>query len=131
MVGGLETDYPKIDQGEDGNYIIIEDAVGKTAGEAVKTFEGEVSQKIKRMDFGKRVLAIIVNENEKKSLSKAQRRALKTQFKDIRQSLQDGSIKDAKADIEAITADGTVIKQADIDLVLNEINENLEGLGYA
>jgi len=84
--------------------------------------ETAIEDRLKDMEFGRRIYAIVQLSNKQKGLSIGQRRTLRANLSSIRDDLIDGNICDAKADISAISPDGTLITQSDIDSVTNEIN---------
>ncbi|MEE4245163.1 MAG: hypothetical protein V2I33_07115, partial [Kangiellaceae bacterium] len=55
---------------------------------------------------------------------KAQKKSLRASLKDIKDDLEAGHICEAKVDIDALSADGTLILQSDLDGVKGYLNAN-------
>jgi len=110
-------------------YQLLEDAGLKTsvlsADGNLEASEAAVQGKIKNMEFGKRILAIVSIRNDAKSLSAADVLSISNTYAPIQALLLSGSIATAKAQIEAITPDGTLVTQADLDAIVAEIDAYL------
>ena len=115
--------YPKIEIDQDGNPSIVEDTVKKESEEGI-------ALRVKRMDFGKRLIAIMSIRNDTKSWDASDVAQFASDYSSINTALLNGSIGTAKALIDAIAPDGTITTQADKDAMLAEINSNLGALGY-
>ena len=74
------------------------------------------------MDFGKKLYAGVMLMNKSNGLSKAQRKQLRNDLKDIRSDLFDGDICSAREDIDALVADEVLIKSADKSAILAKID---------
>lgn len=108
---------------------LVEDAGLKASVEAADLAkagaDAAIAQKLKNMEFGKRVLAIVSVRNDAKSLQPADVLSLSNTYAPIQALLLNGSIATAKAQVEAITPDGTLVTQADLDAILAEMNAYL------
>jgi hypothetical protein len=104
---------------------IVEDATLKAAHDAAKAIkdgtELAVRAQVLDMDLGKKLYAQIMLHNKKKGSSKAQRKQMRKDFKDIRDDFFDGDICSAKDGVSAITP-GVLITQDDIDSIIALIN---------
>lgn len=130
FIKGVDTKHPKIDTDEKGNLSIIEDVVAKTEADIKADFESRINIRLKRQDFGRRLIAIVSELNEPKGLTMAQIVQLSKTYADIRESCFNGAIDTAKALITAETPDGIIITESDKTALLDEINSNLEVLNY-
>jgi hypothetical protein len=108
---------------------LVEDPDLKAQVEAADAAEAAqdmaISEKMANMHFGQKVLALIAVRNDAKSLQPADIVSLTTAYATIQSLLLSGSIATAKAQIEAITPDGTLVTQADKDSILAAINDYL------
>lgn len=108
---------------------LLEDAGLKASVEAADLAqvgsEAAIALKLKNMEFGKRVLAIVSIRNDAKSLQPADVVSLSNTYAPIQGLLLNGSIATAKAQVEAITPDGTLVTQGDLDAILAEMNAYL------
>lgn len=111
----------------DGNLIVEDNPDAVSAG--IPT-EDSITTRIKRMEFGKRIIAIMSIRNDAKSLDTAQITQFAADYADINVALQNGSIATAKALINAITPDGTITTEADKTALIDEITANETDLGY-
>lgn len=120
-----------VDENEDPvmELQLLEDSGLKASVEAadasLAASEAAVAAKLKNMEFGKRVIAILSVRNDAKSLSAADIVSLTNTYAVIQSLLMSGSIATAKAQIEAVTPDGTLVTQDDKDALLAEINAYL------
>ena len=92
--------------------------------------ESDIDLRIRRMEFGKRLIAIMSIRNDAKSLTVPQIAQFATDFADINTALLNGSIATAGTLINAITPDDVVTFQADKDALLAEITASQADLGY-
>lgn len=90
----------------------------------------DLMNRIKRQDFGRKVIAIMSIRNDAKNLNSSQIVQFAQDYADINMALLNGSIATAKALIQAITPDGVITTQADKDVLVAEINANEAQLGY-
>ena len=111
----------------DGNLIVEDDPAAATAGVAT---ESEIQLRISRIDFGKRLIAIMSIRNDTKGWTSSDVAQFASDYADINTALLNGSIGTAKALINAITPDGTITTQGDKDALLGEITANEAALGY-
>lgn len=118
--------FQKVSVDQDGN-LFVEDDPDKIAKQQL---ENAIALRIKRQDFGRRLIAIITIRNDVKNLTSQQEEQIATSFASINSALLNGRIDNAKADIQAIVPDGTLVTQADIDAILAEIVANEPALGY-
>ncbi len=124
----------EVQVGVDGENPIMETQLLEDAGlkasvlasdAALASSDAAIAQKLKNMEFGKRVLAIVSIRNDAKSLQPADVLSISNTYAPIQALLLSGSIATAKAQIEAIIPDGTLVTQADLDAILAEINAYL------
>jgi len=121
-----DLDRSKVSVDQDGNLFIEidEDKV------AALNQEIEITLRVKRMDFGRRLIAIMSIRNDAKEFTQEEIVQFMADYSDINTALLNGSIVTAKAMIQAITPDGTITTQGDKDALLNEITANEAALGY-
>ena len=94
----------------------------KTQRAAAKAQRQAVQNQVEDMNFGREIYASIQLLNKQKGLSKAQRRTLRQNLKTMRDDLLDGSLCDVRADLVALSADGTLIREADKTAVLAKLD---------
>lgn len=94
----------------------------QAARAAEQADEAAIQARTKRIGFGVRMIALIGVRNDAKNLTNEQSKTFLTSYGPIMQLLQAGAIDTAKAEIEALTPDGTLTTQADKDAILAEIN---------
>lgn len=97
---------------------------------SLKTAEADIALRMKRIQFGHRLVAIMSIRNDAKSLTGAQIVQLVADFSSINTAWLNGSIATSRALVDAITPDETLITTADKTAILAEIDANLAGLGY-
>ena len=123
-ITGKDLRYHSVVDGE-----LVEDANLKASVEAsdaaLAASESAIALKLKNMEFGKRVLAIVSVRNDAKSLQPADVLSLSNTYAPIQALLLNGSIATAKAQVEAIVPDGVLVTQADLDAILAEMNAYL------
>jgi hypothetical protein len=112
---------------DENNEPIIENDPDKIA---IQISENEIDLRMKRQDFGRRLIAIISIRNDSKDLDASEIVQFATDYATINTALLNGSIGTAKALIQAITPDGVITTQADKDALINEINAKETELGY-
>lgn len=110
-----------------GRYEVKEDAALKATYEgqaAAKKIEADaINQRIKDMDFGKRIYAAIQLLSKAKGLTKAQRRQFRNTNKDIKDDLLEGNICNARSDMATMAVDGVLItSQSEINGILAKID---------
>lgn len=105
---------------------VREDASLKSAYESAKVSsdaqKSAIKSKLQDMVIGREVYAAVRVANEAKGLSKGQKRQLRTDLAEIRDDLFDGSLCSARADVAALTPDGTLITASDVTTVLAMID---------
>lgn len=121
--------------GEDENQVpimetqLVEDVALKATVEAediaLAASENLIKDKLKNMDFGKRVLALVSIRNDAKTLSTVNVASISATYAPIQALLLSGSIATAKNQILSIVPDGTLVTQADLDAIVAEINSYL------
>lgn len=115
--------YPQVSSGQ--KHVVIDQSL-KDAYESTKAIkkaeDDAIQAKIADMDLGKKLYAIVQIKNKMKGLSKGQRRTLRTNLSTIKEDLMDGNLCDARVDIAALTADGTLILSSDITEILAKID---------
>jgi len=92
--------------------------------------EADIKLRIKRIQFGQRLVAIMSIRNDSKNLSGAQIVQLVQDFASINTAWLNGSIATSRALIAALTPDETILTTADKTAILAEIDANLASLGY-
>lgn len=119
----------EVQVGEEMQMQLLEDAGLKASVLAADieagNIESSIALKLKNMEFGKRVLAIVSVRNDAKSLQPADVLSLSNTYAPIQALLLNGSIATAKAQVEAIVPDGVLVTQADLDAILAEMNAYL------
>lgn len=121
-----DLDITKVSVDENG-VLFLEDDADKIAA---RDQEIEIALRIKRIEFGKRLIAIMSIRNDAKNLTTPQIIQLVTDFSDINTAWANGSIATSRALVDAITPDGTILTTADKTAILAEIDANLTALGY-
>lgn len=116
----FKTVYCAVPNGYNTKKALIVDAAKKAAKDAaqakIQAIEDLISAGQKKQNVGQRMIAAIVAKNDKKGLTKAQRKQLTQNLQPIIALLQVGSIDAAKEEIQKLVPDGTLILQSDIDL---------------
>lgn len=97
---------------------------------SLKTAESDIAVRMKRIQFGQRLVAIMSIRNDAKNLTGAQIVQLVQDFASINTAWLNGSIATSRALVDAITPDGTILTTADKTAILAEIDANLTALGY-
>jgi hypothetical protein len=96
------------------------------AQKALKDAEGiqeqKLQEKIKLIDAGKRVVALLNLRNEPKNLTGEQIGQMVTTFASIKGLLETGSLKTAKFLIGQVVADGTIITEGDKTALIAELD---------
>lgn len=109
-----------------GSKVLQENAIKKSAHElnelTAQAEKNALDERLKDMEFGKKLYASVQLINESKGLNKGQRRQLRSDLAIIRDDLIDGNICDARADIVGLVADGTLIRTQDKTAVLAKID---------
>jgi hypothetical protein len=96
------------------------------AADAAKAqLENDIAERMKRASFGQRMIAYMGVRNDAKNLTEQQTTQFLSTYGGLMQLFQAGAIDTAKAQIEGITPDGTLVTQADKDALLSEINAYL------
>jgi hypothetical protein len=108
---------------------VVEDSAAKATKEteiaADKAKRELIRNKMKDINFGKQVIALISVQNDAKNLNSTQIKQMLSTYATIEALLGVGSIDTAKGEVEAITPDGTLVTQANKDEILAMINEYL------
>jgi hypothetical protein len=81
----------------------------------------------KAMEFGKSIKALVRISTTDRNLTKQQKKALRTNMKDVIEALEDGDILLAKELVEAVPVDGTVVTNDLKTRVLSDIQSFLNG----
>lgn len=84
--------------------------------------------RMKKISFGQLLIGKIANRNDVKGLTLGQYQTLSAQLTPIQNLLSSGSLDTAKMAVQAITADGTIITEADKTFAINEIDTFLNSL---
>lgn len=112
-----------------GRKIIVENATKKAAYESSKATndatEAGIQTAIKRINHGKRIIALLLVRNSPKGLNKGQIKQMNATYAEIKGLLETGSLETAKDEINAITPDGTIVTEADKTALVAEINKFL------
>jgi hypothetical protein len=102
------------------------DQAKKNAHDALKAQEeaqkNALSSVYKDMDFGKELYAKIMLMNKGAGLTKAQRKQMRKDLKDIKDDLSDGNICDARSEIALLAINPPIITQERKDAVLSLID---------
>lgn len=108
---------------------IISNASLKAAYEASqaqeKALEDGVKSALKRIEHGKRVIALLLVRNSSKNLSKGQVKQMVSTYAEIKGLLETGSLETAKDEINLITPDGTIVTEGDKSALVSEIDKFL------
>lgn len=97
---------------------------------ALKASEENLKIRKLRREFGGRLIDIMSQRNEEKDLSTEEIVELANTFADINKCWLNGSISTSRVLVNAITPDGIVLTADDKSAILNEIDNNLNQLGY-
>jgi hypothetical protein len=98
--------------------------------EVIAASEADIAMRIRRIQFGQRLIAIMGIRNDAKELSVEQILQLVADFADINNAWLNGMIASSRGLIDAITPDGTLLTTADKTAILAEIDSNWSALGY-
>jgi len=112
---------------DDMNNLQLED---DTNAVSIAAQEEEIAIRVKRIEFGHRLVAIMSIRNDAKSLSQSEIVQLVNDFADINKAWLNGSIQTSRALIDALTPDETILTTADKVAILAEIDSKLTALGY-
>jgi hypothetical protein len=85
--------------------------------------EAEVQEALKRMEHGRRVIAVLLTRNNSKSLTTYQIAQMNTVYSTIKSLLETGSLKTAKDAINAISPDGILITAEDKNALITELEK--------
>lgn len=85
--------------------------------------ESRLQEKLKLIDAGKRVIALLNLRNESKNLTTAQVAQLITTFSSIKSVLETGSLLTAKGLISQVVPDGIIITASDKDALITELDK--------
>lgn len=95
----------------------------KTAYEQRLQVEAGIKLAQQRIDHGKKVVALMVYRNALKgNLTEAQIETMVATYSNIKSLLETGSLNTAKTKISELTADGTLVTEADKTALISEIN---------
>jgi len=92
--------------------------------------EQEIELRVKRIQFGQRLIAIMSIRNDAKDLNPSQIVELVATFQTINTAWLNGSIATSRAIIDALTPDEELITSADKTAILAEIDAKWLELGY-
>lgn len=95
----------------------------KTIKLANELQEQRLQEKLKLIDAGKRVIALLNLRNESKNLTTAQVAQLITTFASIKSVLETGSLLTAKGLISQVIPDGIIITDADKSALIAELDK--------
>lgn len=95
----------------------------KVLADSAALQESKLQEKIKLLDAGKRVIALLNLRNESKNLTTAQVGQLISTFSNIKSALETGSLVTAKYLISQVTPDGVVITSADKAALIAELDK--------
>lgn len=95
----------------------------KALKDAEEIQEQKLQEKIKLIDAGKRVVALLNLRNEPKNLTGEQIGQMVTTFASIKGLLETGSLKTAKFLIGQVVADGTIVTDADKTALIAELDK--------
>ena len=77
----------------------------------------------KKINCGESAVKFIAKNNVKKNLTKSQRKQMIKTYADILDQLKAGAVDLAKEDIQAVSADGTIVSEQDKTDIVNFITE--------
>ena len=123
---GFDIRTASVQDDGNGEPELYEDATKVTA----QTDADDLVQRSKRREFGGKIIDIMSQRNDAKSLDQAQLETLIATYATINTMLLNGSISTARALINAVTPDGTITTADDKTALLAEIDANLTALGY-
>lgn len=95
----------------------------KALKEADELQEQKLQEKIKLIDAGKRVIALLNLRNESKALTGEQIAQMVSTFAQIKGLLETGSLKTAKYAISQVVADGVVVTNEDKTALIAELDK--------
>jgi hypothetical protein len=95
----------------------------KALKDAEELQEQKLQEKIKLIDAGKRVVALLNLRNEPKNLTGEQIGQMVTTFASIKGLLETGSLKTAKYLISQVVADGVIVTDGDKTALIAELNK--------
>lgn len=130
---GIECVSVQHDEEIHPDFVTVEEVDGVltiSENTSLKTAEADIAMRIKRIQFGHRLVAIMSIRNDAKNLTGAQIVQLVADFSSINTAWLNGSIATSRALVDAITPDETLITTADKTAILAEIDANLASLGY-
>lgn len=101
-------------------------AIAEDAAKAVKEAENANIEAVMRLqNCGRQVLALVAIRNVPKSLTRAQKKTLKNTYQDAKDFLELGSLTEARAEVDEIVPDGTIVTSDDKTKILEKIDECL------
>ena len=113
-----------------GRKIVVVDEVKKAAHDAEQAqkiaMDNAMAAAKMAMQCGEDVKALLIVRNASKGLLPAQIKQMVSTYSEIDALLSSGSLNTAKAEIEAVTADGTIITNDDKAALVAKINECLQ-----
>jgi len=109
----------------DNEITIIEDPDRETKEAPIKEWQ----LRVLRMDYGKKVMALVVVLNDAKVMDKDTLKILRKEYAEVSEALFNGYIEEAEELIADLKTNGDV-SQDDKNILLAEISMNKEGLGY-
>lgn len=105
------------EQKDSGEQIIAIDETKKTAFESSKAAseadEKALKEALKRINYGKKVIALIIVRNSSKNLTTSQVKQMNATYSEIKGLLETGSLISAKEEIQGVTTDGTIVTNSD------------------
>lgn len=109
---------------EDGIFAVDQSALDAhhTSLAEAAAKEQSIAVALQRMEWGKRVIALVLVQNSKKVLSNVQIAQINATFAQIKGLLETGSLNTAKDAISSISPDGVLVSDEDKSLYLAEIN---------
>lgn len=90
--------------------------------EASQQKEASIAQAMRAINCGKRVIAYLVVRNGTKNLTVPQVKSMNEAYSGIKDLLETGSLETAKTEIQAVTADGTLITEDDKSALVAELD---------
>ena len=121
--------FIRFEQKLSGRKTTKENSTKKAAYDSTKAssdaMEAGIAQALKRIDHGKRIIALLLVRNAPKTLNKGQIKQMNATYAEIKGLLDTGSLETAKDEITAITPDGTIVTEADKTALISEINKFL------
>lgn len=104
-------------------YKIIRNEDGSYTNTMELTHEARIQRRIKWIEAGKRIIAIVADRNDQKNLTGEQVIQMMQTYSVAQNLLLVGALDTAKSIIESVTPDGVIVTNEDKEIILNELND--------